>query len=135
MRYPFGHGLSYTTFDYDGLSVTEDDATVTIHFRVKNRGKVAGTAVPQVYLGPAAKVPPYVQQAVHALRGFGRVELEPGETKRVSIALDGRAFQYWDSPSQAWVTAPGERAVGVGEGLGDLRLSGVVHPARGNRAR
>ena len=90
--------------------------------------------MPQVYLGPGANVPPHVQQAARALRGFDRVELEAGETKRVSIAVEERSFQYWDSPSQSWVTAPGERKVWVGEGRGDLRLSGTVRAAERGRS-
>jgi beta-glucosidase len=67
-----------------------------------------------------------VQQAVRSLRGFERIELRPGETRHVSITLTERSFQYWDSRSQRWTTAPGERRVWVGEGLGDLRLAGTV---------
>jgi len=124
--FPFGHGLSYTTFDYGRLEVQTNERGVTVTFTVRNSGKRAGAAVPQVYVGPAAKVPSYVQQAVRALRGFDRVELGPGETRRLSIALGERAFEYWDSPSQSWVTGAGERTLWVGEGLDDLRLSGTV---------
>jgi beta-glucosidase len=126
VRFPFGHGLTYTTFRYGGLQLSAHDGGATVTFTVENTGKVAGTAVPQVYVGPGAKVPPGVQQAVRALRGFDRVELGAGEARRVSISLDERSFQYWDSPSQTWRTASGPRQVWVGEGLGDLRLSGSV---------
>jgi beta-glucosidase len=124
VRFPFGHGLTYSSFWYDGLRVIQDGDRATVTFTIRNTGKVAATAVPQVYLGPAADAPAGVQQAVRALRGFDRVELAPGEARRVSIPLDPRSFQYWDSPSQSWVTARGERRIWVGEGLGDLRLSG-----------
>lgn len=127
VRFPFGHGLSYTTFRYRALRVGRaPDGRTVVAFEVENTGKVAGAAVPQVYLGPAPDVPPHVQQAVRALRGFERVELRPGEARHVAIALPERAFQYWDSPSQAWRTAPGERELWVGEGLGDLRLHGKI---------
>jgi beta-glucosidase len=126
VRFQFGHGLSYTTFRYDGLRVRQDRDHATVTFTVRNTGKVAGTAVPQVYVGPAASVPPGVLQAVRSLRGFDRVELAPGESRQVSIALDPRSFRYWSSAAQSWKTAPGERELWVGEGLGDLRLSGTV---------
>jgi beta-glucosidase len=131
VRFPFGHGLTYTTLRYEGLVVERGaEGEVRVGFTVRNVGKVAGTAVPQVYLGPAPEVPTGVLQAVRALRGFERVDLEPGEARPVSISLGARSFQYWSTPAQAWVTAPGERKLWVGEGLGDLRLTGVVPAAR-----
>jgi len=99
---------------------------MSVEFEVENTGHMAGAAVPQVYVGPAPGVPAQVQQAVRALRGFDRIELLRGESRRVSIGLDERSFQYWDSASQRWRTAPGERLVWVGEGLGDLRLTGTI---------
>ena len=126
VRFPFGHGLTYTTFDYQGLELQRVGAGARVTFTVTNTGRRAGTAVAQVYVGPAPGVPPHVQQAVRALRGFERIDLRPGETRRVAIDLAPRSFQYWDSPSQAWRTAPGQRTVWVGEGLGDLRLSGTL---------
>ena len=132
VRFPFGHGLSYTTFRYGGLAVAPQGGGATVTFTVENTGKVTGAAVPQVYVGPGATAPSAVQQAVRALRGFERVELGPGERRSVSITLDPRSFQYWDSASQSWRTAPGPRQIWVGEGLGDLRLSGIVRvDARG----
>jgi len=126
VRFAFGHGLSYARFEYSGLSAVPEGGGVTVHFTVRNVGDLEGAAVPQVYVGPAPGVPSYVQQALRALRGFDRVTLEAGQAKQVAIALDERSFQYWDSPSQSWVRAPGERTIWVGEGLDDLRLTGTV---------
>ena len=101
--FPFGHGLSYTTFEYrDLLLEAEQGGTVRVSFVVQNEGKVAGAVVPQVYVGAAPDSPGYAQQAIRALRGFDRVELQPNEGKRVNIVLDPRSFQYWDEQSHGW---------------------------------
>ena len=127
-QFAFGHGLSYTTFEYRNLVLKPEGETMRVSFIVQNKGNVTGTAVPQVYVGPAPNVPDYVQQAVRALRGFSRVELRPNEAKRVEITLNARSFQYWDEQAQAWTTAPGTRTIWVGESSRDLRLSGQEAP-------
>ena len=114
-QFAFGHGLSYTTFEYRNLVFKPEGETMRVSFIVQNKGDVTGTAVPQVYVGPAPNVPDYVQQAVRALRGFATLELRPNEAKRVEITLNARSFQYWDEQSQAWTTAPGVRTIWVGE--------------------
>lgn len=127
-QFPFGYGLSYTTFQHSALTLQErEDGTVSVTFTVKNTGKVAGSAVPQVYVGPGPAVAG-VQQAVRSLRGFDRVYLEPGQTRQISIVLDQRSFQYWSESSQRWVTNDGKRTIFVGgsDSLADLPLSGVV---------
>ena len=133
--FPFGWGLSYTTFRYSGLSVTPSGDGLNVGFDVTNAGRVSGAAVPQVYIGPAPSVPAGVQQAVRSLAGFDRVALAPGQTKHLVIHIgpgtdiDGwgnrRAFQYWDTTSQAWETALGQRTVWVGsaDSAADLPLS------------
>jgi len=122
--FPFGWGLSYTTFRYSRLSVSPSGAGLNVAFDVTNTGRVAGAAVPQVYIGPAPAVPPGVQQAVRSLAGFDRIGLGPGRTRHLVIHLgpgpdvdgwgDRRAFEYWDTTKQAWETAPGQRTVWVG---------------------
>ncbi len=129
-QFAFGHGLSYTTFEYRNLVLKPEGSTMRVSFIVQNKGAVAGTAVPQVYVGPAANVPSYVQQAVRSLRGFERVELRPNEAKRVEITLNARSFQYWDEQAQAWTTAPGSRTIWVGQSSRDLVLSGVAAPGK-----
>jgi beta-glucosidase len=75
---------------------------------------VAGAAVPQVYVGPGPVVDG-VQQSLRSLRGFDRVFLGPGETKRVTINLDQRSFQYWSEANQQWITGFGSRIIYVGD--------------------
>ena len=127
--FPFGHGLSYTTFEYRNLVIkAEKDGTVRVSFIVQNKGDVAGAVVPQVYVGEAPSIPEYAQQAVRALRGFDRVELRPNESKRVEITLDPRSFQYWDEVTHTWTFLGGKRTIWVGDSSRDLRLSGRVSP-------
>src|SRR4051794_21380221 len=121
----FGFGLSYTTFRYSNPETEASGDGYDVSFDVSNTGGVAGATVAQVYLGPAPSVPAGVQQPERALAGFDRVVLEPGQTKHETIHVgpgadrDGqgnpRAFQYWSTPKQAWVTAPGARSVWVGD--------------------
>ncbi|WP_073926956.1 beta-glucosidase [Streptomyces sp. CB03911] len=117
--YPFGYGLSYTTFGYSGLTVSAPDAAgnVAVGFDVSNTGTRAGSEVAQVYVGqPAASGEPPKN-----LRGFQKVALDPGQTKHVSLTLDARSFQYW---SGSWTTAAGTHTVSVGSSSRDLRLTG-----------
>jgi beta-glucosidase len=142
--FPFGWGLSYTTFRFSHLALTPRGGGVDVGFDVTNTGSVAGAAAPQVYLGPAPSVPAGVQQAVRSLGGFDRVVLAPRQTKHETIHLgpgtdvnghgDRRAFQYWSTPSQAWVTAPGARRVWVGDAddISRLPLSGSTSGSRAN---
>jgi len=115
VQFPFGYGLSYTTFSFSSLKLkANDNGTVTATFDARNTGRIGGAAVPQVYVGPGPKVDG-VQQAVRALRGFDRIYLEPGQTKRVTIDLDQRSFQYWSESGQQWVTDYGSRTIFVGD--------------------
>ncbi|GAA5021429.1 glycoside hydrolase family 3 C-terminal domain-containing protein [Kitasatospora paranensis] len=117
--FPFGHGLSYTTFSYSGLTVSAPDAAgnVAVGFDVTDTGSRAGAEVAQVYVGqPAASGEP-----PKSLRGFQRVALDPGQTRHVSVTLDARSFQYW---STGWTTAPGTATVSVGSSSRDIRLTG-----------
>ncbi|MFI5911954.1 glycoside hydrolase family 3 C-terminal domain-containing protein [Dactylosporangium sp. NPDC051541] len=117
--FPFGHGLSYTTFAYANLTVAAPDATgrVAVAFDVTNTGPRAGSEIPQVYIGqPAATGEPPKN-----LRGFARVTLNPGQTQRVSVTLDARSFQYWGT---TWTTTGGTHQVYVGASSRDIRLTG-----------
>jgi beta-glucosidase len=124
--FPFGHGLSYTTFAYRNLVLkAEKGGTVRVSFIVQNMGTVAGAVVPQVYVGAA---PSPIEQTVRALRGFSKVELQPGDARRVEITLDPRSFQYWNAETHAWTFLAGPRTIWVGDSSRDLRLSGNVAP-------
>ncbi|MFC7340001.1 beta-glucosidase [Saccharopolyspora griseoalba] len=112
--FPFGHGLSYTTFGYHGLRVGEREVSAT----VTNTGQRTGYAVPQLYLGLPAVVP----QPPRQLKGFRKVELRPGESATVVFELTERDLSYWDD---GWQVAPGEYRVFVGESSRDIRLEGT----------
>ncbi len=118
-QYPFGHGLSYTTFDYSNLRITPKQITVT----VKNSGKVAGSEVVQVYAGV---LPAPVPTAPKSLAGFARVPLKPGESQEVTIALSSQSMSYWDVKSRGWVTPAGTVPIMVGSSSSDIRLRGNV---------
>jgi beta-glucosidase len=115
VQFPFGYGLSYTTFKFSDLKLdAKKDGTVDVSFAVTNSGRVAGAAVPQVYVGPGQTVDG-VQQSLRSLRGFDRVSLEPGETRQVTVNLDQRSFQYWSEANQQWITNFGSRTIYVGD--------------------
>ncbi|MEU6852963.1 glycoside hydrolase family 3 C-terminal domain-containing protein [Actinacidiphila alni] len=124
--YPFGFGLSYTTFGYSGLTVSAPDANgdVAVGFDVTNTGSTAGAEVAQVYVGQPATTgePP------KNLRGFERVSLNPGQTQHVSVTLDARSFQYW---TNGWTNAAGSNTVYVGSSSRDIRLTGHTTIAAG----
>lgn len=112
--FPFGHGLSYTTFGYDDLRVGDR----AVGFTVTNTGTRTGCAVPQLYLG----LPEVVPQPPRQLKGFRKLELQPGESVSVEFALADRDLSYWDN---GWRIAEGEYRVHVGESSRDIRLEGA----------
>jgi beta-glucosidase len=133
--FPFGYGLSYTTFAFSNLKVTADPSSpvATVTFDVTNTGKMAGADVAQVYVTPStAPVPEPEKQ----LKGFDRVTLEPGETKHVSVALDARAFAWYDVSANAWTISPGSFGVLVGDSSASLPLKGslAISPALAAKA-
>ncbi len=128
VQFPFGFGLSYTTFAFSNLKLAPNsDGTVTVEFDIRNTGKFAGAEVAQIYVGPGPEIA-NVQQAVRSLRSYDRVELEPGQSKHVTLKLDQRSFQYWSEPNQKWVTNSGKRTIFVGDADATqyLPLSGSV---------
>ena len=125
--FPFGFGLSYTSFSYSGLSLKKTgDGGVNVTFTVTNTGARTGTEVPQVYLGPSPAAPGGVQQAVHKLAGFKRIELEPGQSQKVQIHVNRQSLSYWSIDADAWVVGTGSRSVSVGSSSRDLPLSANV---------
>ncbi|MBM9509353.1 glycoside hydrolase family 3 C-terminal domain-containing protein [Streptomyces sp. KK5PA1] len=110
--FPFGYGLSYTSFHYSGLRVAPAHAGgLDVTFRVSNDGRTAGDAVPQVYLGAPDDQPQGVQFAPEALAGFDRVHLNPGQARTVTIRVAPRQLQYWSTAAGRWTTATGTRTV------------------------
>jgi len=127
-RFPFGFGLSYTTFAYKHLHVSPDvggTLPLTITADVTNTGSRPGITVPQLYLGLPEPAPGVVQPPKQ-LRGVAKVELKPGETKRVSFTVDDRALSYWDVNSDGWKIAPGCYNVLVGSSSRDITNQTVV---------
>jgi beta-glucosidase len=121
--FAFGHGLSYTTFEYSGLKIAKtSDGGLDIKVRIKNTGHADSDEVPQVYLGAPAEIPAGVQFPVRALAAFDRVHLAAGESKTVTLHVAPRRLQYWSTASHAWVTASGKRTLSVGASSRDLRL-------------
>jgi beta-glucosidase len=124
--FPFGYGLSYTTFTYGNLAVTPaktKDGRVRVAFDVTNTGSRAGSEVAQVYVGDThAKVP----RPPKELKGFAKVSLAAGETQRVTVDLDRRSFSYYDVATKQWRAAPGEFDVLVGRSSEQIDLSGKV---------
>lgn len=121
--FPFGFGLSYTTFNFSNLEVSPTDAhsngPITVSFDVKNTGNRAGAEVAQVYVGdPSATV----RRPARELKGFRRIMLQPGETLRASITLDRRSLAYWDVGSKNWKVDPGKFVIYVGDSSVNLPL-------------
>lgn len=120
VRFPFGHGLSYTTFDYSDLQVNEGSDNVKVSFTVTNSGAVAGKEVAQLYVANHVS---RVVMPVKELRDFTKVELHPGESKKVSLTLSRRAFSYYNVKKQQWEADNGEYELMVGSSSRDIRLS------------
>jgi beta-glucosidase len=125
--FPFGYGLSYTTFDYSGLKIASaKDGGLDVSFVIKNSGKVAGDEIPQVYLGPPNSPPSGAQFAVRALCQFDRVTLPPGQSKSMMLHVEPRRLQYWSTSAGKWQTAAGPRTVYVGASSRDIRLQAAA---------
>ncbi|WP_082115864.1 glycoside hydrolase family 3 C-terminal domain-containing protein [Hymenobacter terrenus] len=122
-QFAFGHGLSYTSFKYDKLSVTPGTKSATVKLTVTNTGKVAGAEVVQVYVHDEQSS---VKRPEKELKGFQKVFLKPGEAKVVTLTLDSGAFQYYDEAKKAWHLEPGKFDVLVGSSSRDIRLTGNV---------
>ena len=122
--FPFGHGLTYTRFALDGLTVSRNEydgqGTLTVSVRVTNTGKRPGKHVVQLYVAPPAGSPH--GRPVHELRAFEKVELGPGESKTVTLELDRRAFTYYEERIGGWRMEGGTCTIEVGSSCRDLPL-------------
>ena len=123
--FPFGYGLSYTTFAYSDLKVTPTkaaaDQPVEVSLKLANTGKRAGAEVVQVYV---RDVKSSVDRPVKELKAFQRVELKPGESQTVTLKLDKSSLSYFDPAKKAWVAEPGAFEVQVGASSRDIKLRG-----------
>ena len=121
--FPFGFGLSYTSFAFSNLTVTPQITSqagpITVGFDVKNTGARAGAEVAQIYVGdPSATV----ARPVKELKGFSRIILAPGESRHVTVALDRRSLAYWDTNTHNWKVDPGKFVVYVGDSSQNVPL-------------
>jgi beta-glucosidase len=119
--FPFGHGLSYTQFDYSDLVVNTDGSEPTASFTLRNGGQRAGAEVAQLYLSHSGSTP--LPMEVRKLVNFDKVELAAGESKRITLTLPARSFSYWDSNTHAWQALAGNKSISVGASSRDLRLT------------
>jgi beta-glucosidase len=132
-QYPFGFGLSYTKFKYSDLDVSPeilfspwfpfDKDRIEVSFRITNSGHRAGAEIAELYVAPLN--PPVVRPAKE-LKGFKRVYLRPGESKKVTITLDRRSLAYYDVAAHTWDVAPGLYKLLVGSSSQDIRLNGAL---------
>ena len=129
VRFPFGYGMSYTTFAYSDMAADEQGASLT----VTNTGSVAGTEIVQLYI---AKKNSELFRPAKELKGFARVTLAPGEKQRITIMLDDEAFRFWNVKANRWEIEGGEYELLVGASVEDIRLcekisvhgTATVHP-------
>ncbi len=123
--FPFGYGLSYTSFAYKNLSVSPASASgdVEVHFDVTNTGNRAGAEITQVYVGDRHSSVP---RPAKELKGFSKVSLDAGETKQVTVTLDRRAFSYYDVKKHDWMVEPGDFDVYVSRSSAQIELTGKV---------
>ncbi len=125
--FPFGFGLSYTTFDYNNINLSSKSITdkdiLTVTASVKNTGKVAGKEVVQLYVAPHKST---LLRPVKELKKFTKIDLQPGETKEVKFDLNARDFSYYDSRRNMWIAESGKFAIQVGASSRDIKLMDTV---------
>lgn len=128
VNFPFGHGLSYTEFGYSDLRLDKesmyDTEKLTVSCMVKNKGKTAGREVIQLYVGNAKET---AIRPDKELKGFEKVELQPGEEKTVTFILDKRAFAYYERNIHDWIAESGDYQILIGSSSRDIRLHAVIH--------
>ena len=124
-QYPFGHGLSYTSFDYSNLSLSVDtydgEPALIASFDVTNSGPVSGKEVAQLYVGYTDSA---VERAVRDLKGFAKIALSPGETKRVTLVVPKEELLFWDTRAGQWVFEDITYLIEIGSSSRDIWLSG-----------
>ncbi len=125
--FPFGHGLSYTTFKYSDLEISTDEADendiITVKVKVKNTGKYDGKEIVQLYVEDLSD---NVMRPVKELKAFEKIMLLKGEEKTIEFTLDRRAFAYWDDIHHDWCVNSGTFRIHVGASSADIRLTGEI---------
>jgi beta-glucosidase len=121
--FPFGYGLSYTTFEYSDLNIVRDGDEFVASFNVKNTGKVAGAEVAQVYVTDNECS---VVRPAKELKGFEKVFLQPGQSKRVEARLGTEAFRFYSLSAHDFIVEPGLFTVSVGSSSADIRLTSTL---------
>ncbi len=123
--FPFGHGLSYTKFEYSGLKLTPDKDPkkpgVTVEFEIANTGDREGAEAAQIYV---QEMKPSVARPLKELKGFAKVPLKPGQRQKVSVRLDQGAFAFYDTDKKGWVAEKGDFSILVGRSSRDIALRG-----------
>lgn len=127
VRFPFGFGLSYTTFEYSKLKISKKkfgkDDKIEVSFTIKNTGAVAGSEIAQVYVG---KGDTSIFRAPKELKGFEKIRLEPKEKKTIKIELDNRAFSFYNTAISDWCVENGEYDILVGSSSRDIQLNAKI---------
>lgn len=120
VKYPFGHGLSYTTFEYSNLEVTEEG----VRFTIKNTGSVAGKEIAQLYVGLKDS---HIFRPTKELKGFHKTKLlQPGEEEVVEIKFDDKSFRYFNVKTNKWEIEAGTYDIYIGASSADIRLTGTI---------
>ena len=126
--FPFGHGLSYTTFGYDHLKLSRSklapDGSVAATVDITNTGKRAGEEVVELYVHDTQ---PQIDRPVRELKGFAKVALQPGQTRTVQFTLQPRSLAYFDTPGHQWKADAGDYEIQIGASSRDLRQKAVLH--------
>ena len=120
VRYPFGYGLSYTTFEYSNLTVTDS----SVRFEVANTGKMAGAEICQMYIGGPKGT---VFRPLKELKGFCKVYLKPQERKEVEIRFDDKSFRFWNIKTESWEEESGTYDIYIGSSVSEIRLTGRIN--------
>ncbi len=125
--YPFGFGLSYTSFEYAKLEVSKSkfhaDEKITVKFELRNTGSAMGSEIAQLYI---KDVESSVERPLKELKGFEKVRLNPGENKKISIILSHKDFSFWSPELKAWTAEPGSFEILVGSSSEDISLNTIV---------
>jgi beta-glucosidase len=127
--FAFGHGLSYTSFNYSDLKIVNGETNASVTFTVKNTGKLSGAEVTQVYVHQDK---PSLPRPDKELKGFQKVFLQPGESKTVTIKLSEDAFSYYNDLLHKWTADPGSFTVLIGSSSRDIRLKGNINFKNGS---